>query len=803
MKIFFNLTQNRFLFSMTRTLAFFLSLSLILSIHAQVIIPNAGNNNSRMGQQGTSTSLYPEWTYRELPNDPAFLKLISNVPNLHTMDPTMFRYVFGSMPVRLNPTDGQALALVIGQDGTHGAEIAGEPFNGAGTGGRGQHMVYYMTGKDEGVYMNTFTYTIQKQYGDFAPVVITDKAGQRQLTYRVVLPPSLYLLAQHLESPFVRYRNAMIDAILARNPKLEILLGYGGAAEDTIATYLESKGIKFNANINANANINSNVLTKNIKVADYKCVKAELNRMFCFPVDAQKNNLLLLPNERGQQGAISDFRAPSRQLLNLMKSRASDQKFLNENVLPYVVEKPLFYPGQIGKDLNAQGLNGVKGLYSITVGQQRRNVIAKSGPHPGTAQGADIQAQIVKLERAYQRIFNEIMSARSFLRFDFSSPMTRGEPYVYSRREIPNNKVFSSKMSSGDRTNAGRISGPYRKQGIFFGGRSETLGGAPQFDYNQINLARSSVSSQQINALVSRGEVPWDASRVDATNFHRPIKEWVKFIVEKMNPILKQKTIWNYVSSSKEHGYFGVYRGNFNRPSTIILTDSSSQDLDGLITGMALSGPQGRRLQSFLKLKGLDKNYLILNLLPFDMTEPYGLQAGNSALRFTEALRIMKPWYMAIIQALLSQAHKATPPQIITLGDYVKDAVDLSPQSLGGIKVSVTHLTFKDLPPHNKGVDIPRSDLSYGERVWMGRGVTSSVIRSRNFPGLVYAWIAPDAVANARVSATPVETSFFQLLQFQSQGGKKFPILKGITGGSATEVDGEVADQESFYQRAY
>lgn len=718
--------------------------------------------NKVNAQKVSAKPTHPDWMYREWPEDPKFLKLVANVPNLHAMDPNMFRYVFGSMPVRINITDGEGRALVIGQDGTHGAEVAGEPFNGAGTGGRGQHMVYHMTGTDEGIYMNTFTYTIKKQYGDYAPVVVTNKLGERELTFRAVLPPNLYLLAQHTESEFVKYRNQLIEAILARNPNLEIILGYGGAARDSIASYLETKGVKLESR------------NETAQIADYSCVKAELNRMFCFPIDAMKNNLLLLVNER--KGANSFSVTPEQ--LKLMKKRVEDKQFLKDHVLPYVVTKPFIYAGQMGKTLDSKGVAGVKGLFSITVNGVQRNIITKAGPHPGTA-GGGTEAQaleaIKKLEIAYQGIFEQIMSARNYLKFDMNSPMLRNEIYRYSHRDIPNNKVFSSKKSSGASTDASRsgiqISSAVGRQVLNFGGREK-----PAYDLKALTAARNSVTPAQIGKLMAAGDVPWDGSRVNALNFHRPIKEWIKFIVEKISPLVNEKsTIWNLVSNTKEHGYFGVYRGNFKQPETIILTDSSVQDLDALITGMALSGSNGRKLQAYLKEKSLDKNYLILNILPFDMTQNEKLSQAQKDANFKKALSVMKPWYSAVIKKLLTDSPKTKVVKIITLGKYVSQEVDLSAKALAGFNVDVQSLDFASLPAN--GIDIPMGDLFHGERTWMGKGQAPLVLRSSNHPGKIYGWVAPDAVANARVPTTRVEKAYFNFVQKESQGGKKFPII--------------------------
>lgn len=714
-------------------------------------------------QTAVKKPTHPDWMYREWPEDPAFLKLVANVPNLNTMDPNMFRYVFGSMPVRININDGEGLALVIGQDGTHGAEVAGEPFNGAGTGGRGQHMVYHMTGSDEGIYMNTFTYTIRKQYGDFAPVVVTNKLGDRELVFRAVLPPNLYLLAQHNESQFVKYRNQLIEAILARNPKLEIILGYGRAASDSIATYLEAKGVKLE-NRNEDA-----------QIADYSCVAGDLNRMFCFPVDSNKNNLLLLENER--KGPNSTSVTP--QQMKLMKQRLTDKEFLKEHVLPYVVAKALVYPGQMGKSLDSKGVAGVRGLFSITIKGQARNIITKAGPHPGTA-GGGTEAQALeatkKLEVAYQGIFNQIMAARNYLKFDFNSPMLRNEPYKYSHRDIPNNKVFSSKKSSGASTDASRSG----RQVINFGGREK-----PTYNLSELAAAKKAVTPAQVGKIMAAGDIPWDGSRVNALNFHRPVKEWIKFLVEKISSITSAPAIWNVVSNTKDHGYFGVYRGNFKQPDTIILTDSSVQDLDALINGMALSGPNGRRLQAYLHAQGLDKNYLILNILPFDMT-------AQSDINFKKALTIMKPWYSSVIQKLLSQSSKTKPVKIITLGKYVAESVDLSAKALAGAKVEVSNVEFSSLP--SIGIDVPMGDLFHGERTWMGKGSASSVLRSTNFPGKIYGWVAPDAVANARVPSTRVEQAYFSFVQKESAGGKKFPIVFKVSA----ETDNDVESQDEF-----
>ncbi len=730
-----------------------------------MIVTCLTSHNFALAQIGPQVKpTHPEWLYREWPNDPTFLGLVANVPNLHAMDPSMFRYVFGSMPVRLSLTDGEARALVIGQDGTHGAEVAGEPFNGAGTGGRGQHMVYYMTGGDEGIYMNTFTYTIKKQYGDFAPVVYMDsKTGQREISYKSVLTPNLYLLAQHPNSEFVKFRNKLIDAILARNPKIEIILGYGRAASDTIATYLESKGVKIESK------------GTNTKLVDYKCEHDVANKTLCYPVDIAKNNLMLLPAERRGNIALTTAQK------ELIKKRQNDKKYMKEVVLPQVVERDVIYPGQLGKNLDGKGTAGIRGLYTIRVGTQTRNLIAKAGPHPGAVAGG---TEASAIEAAYQKIFKEVMDARNYLNLDFNSGMVRGEIYKYGHRDIPNNKVFSSKKSSGASTDASRSGA----QVINFGGREK-----PTYDITAIANARKAISTVQVSQLVSTGNVPWDAPRSNPTVFHRPIKEWIKFIVEKITPITNSAPIWNVVSNSKDHGYFGVYRGNFKQPDTIILTDSSVQDLDALITGMALSGPNGRKLQAYLKSKALDKNYLIFNLLPFDMTQLPNVTGAQKVAKFKQALEIMKPWYMTVIQKLMAQSPKNKPIKVITLGDYVSQAVDLSPKVIGNAKVEIINLSPASLPAN--GIDIPMGDLFHGERVWMGKGITSSILRSTNYPGKIYGWVAPDAVAFSRVTASRTEQAYFNFVKVESQGGKKFPIIFKAPAPDNTDVDAAVQDE--------
>ena len=465
----------------------------------------------------------------------------------------------------------------------------------------------------------------------------------------------------------------------------------------------------------------------------------------------------------------------------------NDAKFMNEVVLPYVVVRDVVYPGQLGKNLDAKGTAGIRGLYTITVAGKKRNLITKAGPHPGTVANGEEGAQgeaIKKIEVAYQRIFKEIMDARNYLDLDFNSGMIRGEPYRYGHRDIPNNKVFSSKKSSGASTDASRSGA----QVINFGGREK-----PTYDRTQLEAAKKSVVPSQVAQLTNTGNVPWDAARVNPTVFHRPVKEWIKFIVEKISPITQGQAIWNLVSNAKDHGYFGVYRGNFNQPETIILTDSSLQDLEALITGMALSGPNGRRVQAYLKSQNIDKNYLIFSLLPFDMTQPANMPTAQKDLKFKQALELMKPWYMSVIQKLVAESPKGRPLKIITLGQYVSQAIDLSPKVIGTTKVQVSNVSFSSLP--SLGIDIPMSDLFHGERVWMGKGVASCVLRSVNFPGKIYGWVAPDAVAFARVPMSRLEQSYFNFVKSESEGGKKFPIIFKATAPNNSDEDAPVQDE--------
>lgn len=637
------------------------------------------------------------------PQDPEFIRLVTSVPNLNALDPSMFRYVFGAMPVRLSLTEGGAQMLVIGQDGTHGAEVSGQPFNGAGTGGRGQHMVYYVTGNDEGVYMNTFTYTIRKQYGDFAPMLINGEVQNRSL-----LPPATYLLAQDPSSPLVQWRNAMIDYILRKNPNIEIILGYGRAANDSIATYLESKNVSLDQRI-----------PNKVETLKYDCTSAGGNMTFCYPTDAQGNSLLLPASDK--------ISITSNRAVPLMQQYLADKNFVAQNVIPKLQKVPVVFPGQFGKNLKSMNAN-FPNVFDLNLNGQVRRIFAASGPHPGAVAGG---TDAKNIEAAYQAIFRKIIAAKQagLIRLPFMSELTRNIPYKYGHREIPRNKFAASQKTYGASTDASR-SGP---QIINFGGREH-----PVFDAKEKQAALLAVNSNSVSQWIQQGNIPWDSNRSEAGVFHRPDYQWASFLVNSLRPIIgtprQPGAIYNVVGNSPIHGYFGVYRGSAHNAQVVILTDNSLQDLDDMITGMALSGPYGRNLQGFLNKY---KSYLIFNLLPFDMK--------GKNVNFEKALALTESWRNQVIQQIRINNPQAT---FFALGAY---AEKLFPTA-NPIRDSMLSVPM----------DIPRIDLPAGTRQWMGRGNASSVIRSTNFPGVIYGWVAPNAVAGAVVPMTLNERAFRQ-----------------------------------------
>lgn len=160
------------------------------------------------------------------PGPPAgrdWARLFAETPNYRGLGKAVlgrekFRWHFGPMFYRGRLTDGDVRVLVIGQEGAQDESLGHRSFVG-GTGARMQHFLRHIGITESYLFLNTFVYPINGQY---------DGAKLRWL-------------AQDLDSPIAKHRQAILDYVIDRND-LRLVVAVGVAAKESVVTWVKSHG---------------------------------------------------------------------------------------------------------------------------------------------------------------------------------------------------------------------------------------------------------------------------------------------------------------------------------------------------------------------------------------------------------------------------------------------------------------------------------------------------------------------------------------------------------------------------------
>src|SRR5690606_18857186 len=124
------------------------------------------------------------------------------------------------------------------------AEAAGRPAT-AGFGGRAQDLAKYFGVSSSAAFINAYAFTIRWQYGAFDTPLITNGPNGKQYNVSSFTGNQVWMLSQDLDSPIVKWRNNLIEWIIRNNKdSLKMIVLFGGAARDTAASFVISKGGK-------------------------------------------------------------------------------------------------------------------------------------------------------------------------------------------------------------------------------------------------------------------------------------------------------------------------------------------------------------------------------------------------------------------------------------------------------------------------------------------------------------------------------------------------------------------------------
>ncbi len=701
-------------------------------------------------------NLYKSWSFDPGP-DPrskvgkGYIDIFSDIPNLSGLSRELkngvkFRSAFGPTYYRGRTQKNSVKVLVIGQDGTHIAEAAGKTFTG-GTGGRMQNVLDYLGINRSYFFINTFAYTIKEQYGDWAPYV-----RDRKLTWGRILNDEAFLLSQDLESPLVKWRNRLIEHIIESNKdSLKLIITVGGAAEDTLATFIKSRGGSVAANLNKDN-------AKDISAIEYKKVYAGGNRTFSYPVDNNGYNLLVRPGDK--------FDAKNSSMTNKLVSNAKD----NSSLLKKIVYKKGGYqktgfldPGQLGYNLydtyiDGNRTNSLKGL-GLEGGKLKSDVRFISVPHPGSvgnASGGDRGALIRSIEDKFQR---KLSILKDFKKEGWDLPedpygenkLFKGLNFKYSRKSLPS-ADFPLGLSNAlivDKSLASRVSG--MPNAIEFGGRDRG-----KYSKEEVYEA----DRGELKSPIDRGDNAWEPPRKQRYNFDRgPNIKYSRLLTNlDVDKIFKQAR--SNIKSHPNHSYFAPYRGTFDNPQIVIVADDTD-DLDGLFSARALTNKKGQRLQAFLEGLGVSEDYLIIKTIPFDM--------GENKDDYKKVYNLTKKWRTDILKEV---AETERPKLFLALGDFAEDSIKSIDSNIPMVRVKNsywnTYQSIAKLPYFKKKnisyksgySNIPRSHLPFGKQAWVGTSGDRVIgARDERCIGLLYRVFVPSWASNAsRYSPKPLNS---------------------------------------------
>ncbi len=212
--------------------------------------------------------------------------------------------------------------------------------------------------------------------------------------------------------------------------------------------------------------------------------------------------------------------------------------------------------------------------------------------------------------------------------------------------------------------------------------------------------------------------------------------------------------------SAKTHpdaGFFGHYRGTFDNPKVIIVSDPLGYD--SFITSKAATGERGQYLNGLMSDLGVKENYLVLSTVPFAMD-------GASEEEWQTVIKRTEKYRYDLIKELKSDFPKAI---FLADGKYATQEVYRILEEKSYIEGYQTSNHSEDMKSLGKKLlkkfkgsdvtglkkDIPREHLTWIARVWEGtsgdRVITAT---DKTNKGKAFAIVAPDWARKNKVYFT-------------------------------------------------
>lgn len=343
-----------------------------------------------------------------------------------------FRPAFGPIPWRMRQEKNKVKMLFIGQDGTHIAEAAGRPAT-AGFGGRAQDLANYFGVNEGAAFMNAYSFTIKGQYGVYNTPYFYKKNGEYSVRQSNLVSNKLWAMSNNLNSPIVKWRNNLIDWIIRNNKEsMKLIVLFGGAARDTIATFAKSKGAEVYGRLENQM--------ENIQVPVTKSEYAGGNNTF--PSLVSQNGKDLYSEIVGKKLI---YKNSKDQKLALKSLKENINEYLRKGVFtkggPY--KNGLLNSAQLGGyDLDTMLVNGVKtrSLKGLKLNDGtiiENDIIVISLPHPSSLSRTvmDADSYSAGKEAASKRVMRDVKKLDKFAKNGWEIKPDLGKVNYYAKGE--------------------------------------------------------------------------------------------------------------------------------------------------------------------------------------------------------------------------------------------------------------------------------------------------------------------------------------------------------------------------------
>ncbi|MCX7977797.1 MAG: hypothetical protein N2578_02215 [Bdellovibrionaceae bacterium] len=672
-----------------------------------------------------------------------YAEIFANTPNYRSIGKFLlaegrndnrekFRWQFGPMFYRGRLGQNQVKVLIIGQEGAQDENVSDRSFTG-GTGGRMQNMLSYMGIDRSYLFINTFVYTITGQYADYAPMLVNGRA-----VYANLLTPNMLRLAQDPRSPIVQHRHQLLDHIIESNrDSMRLIIAVGGAAQDSLSTYIRSKGGECQPEVSDPAKV---------QLVRYKSAPAGGNKRFYFPVDENGNNILLNPGEK------PNYEDPAfqEQLRSRLNKPGYFEKIVRRTDGP--MKNGLYDLAQTTLRLETCTVGGKKntlaGLKGIT-----RDIRYIGVQHPGS-NSPTLQAKFaaaLATIKSWRSSGWDLPPDRSNDGRLLPQPFDVG--FRYSHKAVPRRDF---RFGLTDVIGLGKTNTTRRSSGteIEFGSRDSG-------NYKDTPDAYTPEKSYMEEDLPN--EPP--KTRYSAFDFG-PGEKWAKVFTEGL-PV--RELLAANKTAAPRFGAGVIYRGRPEGAEVLVLADQTSHD--DLWVGRALMGLEGQRLQAFLRGIGAGLNYVIIRTLPVDT-----LGADSASVK--RLLDISRKWRTGVINEIV-KINSGSVKMILTLGPHA-DA-EIKQINMGSLPIisltqgyekaysEITKLTTWKKPNmrlETKPIPIAREDVPYGMRRWTGTSGDRVMRAVGSFDGKLYKIEAPDwATRGVYAQPRPLSATELGLLQ--------------------------------------